>query len=81
MQSPLRTLVVSADSMPKVPQCWCRLEGTCDPGQARFSQKITNSYVNTVPTSERKIIDFCRKVTFLSIDIYIYLYIILYQFS
>jgi hypothetical protein len=27
-------LGVSADSAPKVTQCWHRQEGTCDPGQA-----------------------------------------------
>ena len=40
---PLGTLGVSADSVPKVTQCWCQLEGTCDPGQARFSVSLINA--------------------------------------
>jgi hypothetical protein len=34
---PLGTLGVFADSAPKVTRCWSWLEGTFDPGQARFS--------------------------------------------
>jgi hypothetical protein len=37
---PLGTLVVSADSAPKVTRCWRQLEGICDLGQARFSASL-----------------------------------------
>jgi hypothetical protein len=43
MESPLGTLGVSTDTEPKVPMCWSRLEGTCDPGQARFSASLINA--------------------------------------
>ena len=43
MKSPLGTLGVSVDSVPKVPWCWCRPEGTCDPGQAGFSASLINA--------------------------------------
>ena len=33
------------DSEPKVTRCWCRPEGTCDPGQARFSASLMLSQV------------------------------------
>jgi hypothetical protein len=36
---------LSADSVPKVTQCWRRLEGTCDPGQAGFSASLMLSQV------------------------------------
>ena len=45
MESPLGTLGVSANSTPKVTQCWRPLEGTCDPGQARFSAFLMLSQV------------------------------------
>ena len=45
MESLLGTLGVSADSVPKMPRCWCRLEGTCDPGQAGFSASLMLSQV------------------------------------
>ena len=28
---------------PKVPQCWHKPEGTCEPGQARFSASLFNA--------------------------------------
>jgi hypothetical protein len=31
--------------MPKVPQCWSQLEGTCDPGQAGFPAFLLLSQV------------------------------------
>jgi hypothetical protein len=34
---------VSRDSAGKVPRCWRRLEGTCDPDQARFSASLINA--------------------------------------
>ena len=37
------TLGVSADFVPKVTRCWHRLEGTCDPGHARFSVSLINA--------------------------------------
>ena len=42
-ESPVRTLGVSADSAPKVPRCCYRPEGTCDPGQAGFSDSLINA--------------------------------------
>ena len=36
VESPLGTVGVSADSVPKMTRCWHRLEGTCAPGQAGF---------------------------------------------
>jgi hypothetical protein len=42
-ECPVGTLGVSADSAPKVPLCWCGLEGTCDPGQAGFSASLSNA--------------------------------------
>jgi hypothetical protein len=42
---PLGTLGVSANSTPKVTQCWCQLEGTCDPGQAGFPASLMLSQV------------------------------------
>ena len=39
----MRTLWVSADSMPKVPRCLSGLEGTCDPDQAGFSASLINA--------------------------------------
>ena len=45
MESPLGNLGVSDDSMPKVTWCWCRPEGTCDPGQARFFASLMLSQV------------------------------------
>jgi hypothetical protein len=45
MESPQGTLGVSANSTPKVTQCWRPLEGTCDPGQARFSAFLMLSQV------------------------------------
>jgi hypothetical protein len=39
-ESPQRTLGVSANSAPKVTQCWRRPEGTRDPGQAGFSASL-----------------------------------------
>ena len=43
MESPLGTLGVSVESVPKVPRCRIGLEGTCDPGQARFSASLINA--------------------------------------
>jgi hypothetical protein len=37
------TLGVSKDSSPKVPQCWRRLEGNCEPGQAGLSAPLINA--------------------------------------
>jgi hypothetical protein len=37
---PLGTVEVSTDSAPKVIRCWHLLEGTCDPGYARFSGSL-----------------------------------------
>jgi hypothetical protein len=37
------TLRLSADSTPKVPWCWCGLEGTCAPDQAGFSASLINA--------------------------------------
>jgi hypothetical protein len=34
------TLGVSADSVPKVPWCWCGSEGTCDPDQVGISEEV-----------------------------------------
>jgi hypothetical protein len=45
MDSPLRIVVVSADSAPKVTKCWCRPEGTCAPGQPGFSASLMLSQV------------------------------------
>ena len=45
MESALRTLGVSEDSVPKVTQCWGQPEGTCDPGQAWFSASLMLSQV------------------------------------
>ena len=42
---PLGTLGFSAVSVPEVTRCWCRLEGTCDPGQAGFSASLMLSQV------------------------------------
>jgi hypothetical protein len=39
----VRTLRVSVESVPKVPRCRIGLEGTCDPGQARFSASLINT--------------------------------------
>ena len=36
---------MSADSAHKVIRCWPRPEGTCDPGQARFSASLMLSQV------------------------------------
>ena len=33
-------LGVSADSVSKVTRCWCIQEGTCNPGQDRFSASL-----------------------------------------
>jgi hypothetical protein len=38
------SLWVSADSAPKVPQCWRGLEGPCDPDQAGF---LLNAFLFT----------------------------------
>jgi hypothetical protein len=37
------TLVVSADSVSKLPLCWHGLEGTCVPDQAGFSASLINA--------------------------------------
>ena len=37
------TLGVSTDSVPKVPQCWRGVEGTCDSDQAGFSASLINA--------------------------------------
>ena len=42
------TLQVSTDSMPKVPQCWRGLEGTCAPDQAGFSASLINAVSDPV---------------------------------
>jgi hypothetical protein len=42
---PLGTLGVSANSVPQVTRCWCRMEGTCDSGQVRFSASLMLSQV------------------------------------
>jgi hypothetical protein len=36
---------LSANSIPNVTWCWCRPEGTCDPGQAGFSASLMLSQV------------------------------------
>jgi hypothetical protein len=45
----VRTLGVSPDSVPKVPQWWHEPEGTCEPGQAGFSASL----INAVSSPER----------------------------
>jgi hypothetical protein len=37
------TLLVSADSMPKVPLCWRGPKGTCSPDQVWFSASLINA--------------------------------------
>ena len=48
------TLGVSSDSMPKVPQCWCRPEGTCDPGQAGLSASLINAVTGSARLDWRR---------------------------
>jgi hypothetical protein len=43
MESPLGTLGVSVDSVPKMPRCWHQPEGTCDPDQPGFSASLINA--------------------------------------
>ena len=44
MESPLGTLGVLADSVPKVTWYWHQLKGTYDPGQAGFSASLMLSH-------------------------------------
>ena len=45
MESPLGTLGVSTDSVPKLTHCLHQLERICDPGEAVFSASLILSMV------------------------------------